>query len=414
MLESHKVRQPNSFERFRCIGADCEDTCCDGWAVSVDRATWEKYQSPELCTKAGMALDALVEINPSRSSDGDHARIRLAGTRCPAMVEGWCAVQKALGEQDIPDLCSAYPRVVNVIGENLERSLHTSCPEAARLILCDPASMIVSAANDGGQTYRPSAVTFTEGYADPHLVRARELMAQVIRERSLPLWQRIVSFGLLIDRIAEMDPIAAIPVIEAHLRNLRESWLADMLSGIQPNTEFQIETVLELVIDRIGADYTSPRFLECYGEFMNGMAWTSTSTMTEIVERYRASLKAGYSPFVDRHPHVLENFILNYVFRTVFPYRRRTPENKFVLDSSRVSMTNAFILLGVHIAIIRTVLIGMAAVHKETLSLDHVVKLVQSYSKAFLHTHAFEAAALARVAGKGQHPVRLVALLLMD
>jgi hypothetical protein len=36
----------------------------------------------------------------------------------------------------------------------------------------------------------------------------------------------------------------------------------------------------------------------------------------------------------------------------------------------------------------------MAALHKDKLHVDHAVKLVQSYSKAFLHSTAFEGAAI--------------------
>jgi hypothetical protein len=36
----------------------------------------------------------------------------------------------------------------------------------------------------------------------------------------------------------------------------------------------------------------------------------------------------------------------------------------------------------------------MAALHKDNLSVHHVVKLVQSYSKAFLHSSSFEATAI--------------------
>ena len=32
-------------DTFRCIGPACEDTCCQGWSVPVDRAAWDKYQN---------------------------------------------------------------------------------------------------------------------------------------------------------------------------------------------------------------------------------------------------------------------------------------------------------------------------------------------------------------------------------
>src|ERR1017187_7090768 len=32
-------------QSFRCIGSDCEDTCCQGWGVPIDQAAYEKYQN---------------------------------------------------------------------------------------------------------------------------------------------------------------------------------------------------------------------------------------------------------------------------------------------------------------------------------------------------------------------------------
>ena len=38
-------------------------------------------------------------------------------------------------------MCSAYPRVMNVVDDVLQRSLDLSCPEAARMVLLDPNPM---------------------------------------------------------------------------------------------------------------------------------------------------------------------------------------------------------------------------------------------------------------------------------
>ena len=117
MPDAPSVRQPQYFDRFRCIGAECEDTCCQGWGVPVDSETWEKYQSPLDFRIGDKPLSSLVEINPASSSAIDYAKIRLEGTKCPALEEGLCSIQQALGEAYIPALCSTYPRVLNIPAE---------------------------------------------------------------------------------------------------------------------------------------------------------------------------------------------------------------------------------------------------------------------------------------------------------
>ena len=43
-MSNSKLIRPTYAESFRCIGADCEDTCCQGWSVPIDQVTYEKYQ----------------------------------------------------------------------------------------------------------------------------------------------------------------------------------------------------------------------------------------------------------------------------------------------------------------------------------------------------------------------------------
>lgn len=409
-----KVRQPQYFGGFHCIGAECEDTCCVGWGIPVDRETYEKYQNLPAHPIAGKPLATLVEINPTRSSRDDYAKLRLEGPKCPALQEGLCAIQQTLDESHIPDLCSKYPRVLNVIGGALERSLHLSCPEAARLVLTDPEAMVLHERMEEQLPHRSNSLNSSACELDDRVNQVRALMIELIQQRSHSLWKRIVVLDLAIDRLAGIDMADAATVLEECLKNLRQGSLDGIFRALRANPTFQLETVLELVVARIGTDYTAPRFLECYKEFMHGLVWTPESSMEELAARYSLASQRFLRPFIGRHEHLFENYLGNYIFRTVFPYRSRMPGQKFAIDSSRESMSYSLVLLAVHYAIIRAMLVGMAALHKDNLSIEHVVKLVQSYSKAFLHSTSFEAAAIKYLKENVGDPSSKIAELVMD
>ena len=36
---------PKYYNEFSCLGEKCEETCCQGWVISVDKNTFEKYES---------------------------------------------------------------------------------------------------------------------------------------------------------------------------------------------------------------------------------------------------------------------------------------------------------------------------------------------------------------------------------
>ena len=132
MLKPLPRLQPSYYETFRCVGSVCEDTCCRGWRVPVDKETYEKYRAcshPEL----GHKLHTLVSISPTRNSDDSYAEIKLDHAVCPFLTEGLCEVHAKLGEEYLCKNCATYPRVMYNVDGVLEQSLDLSCPEAARL-----------------------------------------------------------------------------------------------------------------------------------------------------------------------------------------------------------------------------------------------------------------------------------------
>ena len=406
--KARKVRQPECFERFRCIGADCEDTCCAGWRIPVDQGTYEKYQNLRAPRIAGKALSSLVEINPA---PGPFARIRQEGAGCPALHNGLCAVQQTLGESYLPDMCSTYPRILNAIGGAIEVSLQLSCPEAARLVLNDPGAMVFHERTDE-LPHRSGDIKLIAGDPDDRLYQIRTVVIEMIRERSLPLGQRIVSLGFAIDRLADVDMAGAVPVLEDYLKSLRRGSFDGIFAALRADPKFQLETVRDLVVARVETD-RSTRFLECYKDFMRGLAWTPESTMEELADRYQRSCQSIFMPFVQRHEHLLENYVISCIFRTLYPYGPRPQGHNFAIDSSREAMRRSFVRLAVHYAIVRTMLIGMAALHKDDLSVHHAVKLVQSYSRVSMNTTFFATADIEYLEKDGGDPVRKAAELAM-
>ena len=88
--------------------------------------------------------------------DGDCIFINQDG-RCPFLnPENLCDIHTALGENALSETCRLYPRFYADFGSLREAGLSLSCPEAARLILSNPAPMrFVMAQNDESSGYDP-------------------------------------------------------------------------------------------------------------------------------------------------------------------------------------------------------------------------------------------------------------------
>ena len=121
---------PEYYRKFRCIAADCPDSCCQGWDVVIDSETEDFYNTAE-----GEFGDKLREAICT-DSDGDRVFRLAEKKKCPFWGEDMlCDIYKELGEERLCETCRQFPRLTMEFADFTEHSLALACPEAARLIL---------------------------------------------------------------------------------------------------------------------------------------------------------------------------------------------------------------------------------------------------------------------------------------
>lgn len=423
MPEPRKRLQPRSYHAFRCIGAECEDTCCVGWIVNVDKSTYEGYQrsrDPDL----GPRLRELVSINPDGSGDDNYARINLSGPACPFLDEGWCSVQRKLGEDSLSIMCSMYPRVMNMVDDVLQRSLDLSCPEAARIVLLDPSPMQFDEAEGEARDPRLGNMsilrTSDEESTKPYRY-FREIRAFVIwllQYRAYPLWNRLAILASLCDHLEQITEAGqqeqTLESLDAYRDAVQRGLFDEALKSHRPQHAKQLELVLELIVGRIGSDFTTPRLVACYQKFMDSMAWTADVSMPELGKRYAAAHDQYFAPFLNQHQHMLEHYLVNYVHRTLFPLPAQ--ESSKGLSVHRVANTirDQYLLMTAYFGTIQMLLIGMAAFHKAQFGTPEAVQVIQSFTKAFEHSTTFGARALEILRNKGVTSCTILAILLLN
>ena len=107
---------PKYYEKFKCIGSDCPETCCQGWKVSIDKDTFNKYQkldNTKLKDKASKFLKKYPQhdLSPHKVK-GFYGYITMNKGTCPFLGQDkLCSVQKEYGN-------SFYPQHVHTFLEN--------------------------------------------------------------------------------------------------------------------------------------------------------------------------------------------------------------------------------------------------------------------------------------------------------
>src|SRR5690606_8958465 len=120
---TRNVLIPKYMQEFTCIGSACEDTCCTGWRVDVDRDTYKKYKKT-----SDIELKPLLEKNITRNRSNPsittYAKIKMDDSgNCSLLTEEkLCKIQLKLGEDYLSNTCSIYPRFVNRVNGVIEKS----------------------------------------------------------------------------------------------------------------------------------------------------------------------------------------------------------------------------------------------------------------------------------------------------
>ena len=120
------------------------------------------------------------------------------------------------------------------------------------------------------------------------------------------------------------------------------------------------------------------RIHECLQDFLQGLGYEADSSLEGCTERYCQAYARYYQPFMEQHPFLLGNYLINHVFRVVFPFGQ-DPKRCFERPQQE------YLMLCLEFAVMKALLIGMAARYREHFGVDHVVKLVQSLAKSLEH-----------------------------
>lgn len=404
--------RPDYSDKFRCIGPACEDSCCVGWSVFFDQGVYEKYQG----IPAG-PLRALIDVHVIRlpvGADGvaraQFAQVQMtAANVCPFLnAEKLCQIQAEHGEDFLSVTCATYPRIAHRIDGLEERALSLSCPEAARLVLLTP-HLLASNANGGYRmtwnepwwdgagndlpclspepekdVKQPPAPTPLQRYFWP----IREFVIHLLVHREYALWQRLFLLGIFARRL---DALVRGEVDRGFVA-LRHDFSAAVDSGtlrgsmdaIPADLPLQLDMVLRLAGMRLPRSHVGARFVETIEAFKKGIGNGPGATIDLLIENYAKAYEQVYEPFFRARPHILENLLINAVFRTLFPFG-----NKADKPGAMPEMAREFALLASQFALIKGLLIGVAGCYGPAFCEDHVVQTVQSASKHFEHHPGF-------------------------
>lgn len=169
---------PDYYKEFRCTADQCEDTCCAGWQISIDRKSLRNYGKVQGEFRRRM-FHSVDWINGIFRQDKEK--------RCAFLNESnLCDLYTNLGEKSLCRTCRLYPRHIEEFESVREITLSVSCPEVAKMLMGrqEPVRF---------RTYEKNGEEEYEDF-DPFLysilVDAREAMLIILQNRELAIGVR--------------------------------------------------------------------------------------------------------------------------------------------------------------------------------------------------------------------------------
>ncbi len=389
MKKPTKILMPSYVEGFKCIGGECEDSCCIGWDIDIDKRTFRKYSR----TKDSMMKQKLTK-HISKSSecyndDVDYGRIAINDSRwCPFLEEDkLCEIQRNMGEEYLSNVCYSFPRIYNVLNGSYEYSLSMACPEAVRKLLSneDPISfreedmveikhIVHSTLDTNHKFWRKSPVK--------NLPELRSLSIEAIQDRSCSINRRILNLAAMLEK-----------------KSQRETNRHEPINGPDKYT-FRLE-FFSYVIETLGVidDIDSPAFAGFTSVLMSEFELIKDNPHKSAASLYKDAVETVVSPFIEERPYIFEHFLVNSIYQDNFPFS----ESQEIFDG--------FVILVVRYAFVQFYLAGIASKNKE-LTMSNIIEIFQVHAKIINHHKTFTANLLQEIKRKEYDNMEFIRLML--
>ncbi|WP_291939887.1 flagellin lysine-N-methylase [Limnohabitans sp.] len=374
--------QPRYVGRFSCTGAACEDSCCSGWTVQIDKKTFTAYRQAKQPLLMERMASQVKRIR-SLASDAKYARIEMQPETqdCPFLEEKLCSVQRELGEDKLSDTCATYPRKSRVLGGQHQQALTLSCPEAARLALLAPDAMDFVEVSGKVRVESVIQIRNKQGLSPEMMESVSLFCLKLMKVSSLSLWQKLAALGVFIELLTaslKRGGHAGVPALLNDFDTMVSTGgIADALSAMMPDYAVQATAFSGLWQIKKGrknsAVQRSVQAMVAKG--LGADPITNLVTQQQLIDNYRSGVQR-LPEALKPAPYLLENFLLNEMFSEGFPFAEASPYDHFL------KLVTQFGLL-------RFMLAAQCNDAAQLPDVDQMARTVQVFSRKYQHDADF-------------------------
>ena len=353
---------PDYYREFRCVAEQCQDTCCAGWEIVVDKKSLKKYRK----VKGSYRKMMLRSVNWLRGTFRQSK-----DKRCSFLKENnLCEMYMVLGRESLCRTCRLYPRHIEEFEGIREISLSISCPEAARLLLSkSEKTTFLSVEKEGEEEFPDFDLLLYSELAD-----ARDVIIKILQNRDLPVAVRTkLILGLAHDmqgRVNRGELFSCGELFERYqgegARRFVESKIMEEIEDIQKRYEKAAALFGKLYeLELLREDWD-----KSLKEAEERLYWRGAGAYTSLREAFETWVREKGNTWEVQKEQLLVYFIFTYFCGAVYDGK--------VYAKALLSVTNVFLM--------EEILMARWAKNGGQLDSEDIEEIVYRYSREIEHS----------------------------
>lgn len=389
-MTTHTIRvlRPTFYKEFSCTGPACTDNCCHSWQIEIDKAHYLRYRGEKNPVFAALCAKT-VHKKKKDASEPAYARLSLdEHGRCGFQdQDGGCILYRLLGPDAMSRTCTLYPRrKAEFIPDNWELSLSMSCEETVRLGVLDPfrvefeeTELVLSEDDPLWMTQSAGIGKNGKCTEPPKYGQAlRSACVRLMQCRRYTVAERILAITLMgkrADRLILAGGESRVPMeLEQFLYSMENGGFSGFFERLDYNKEAH-QAAFQLPVGHLlGGRQGTVRqvLLEWLTPYLepdaSGQLCAGPRAQAALLER----VKQYGDPVLTAHPVWVENYFVNYLFSSLFPFLYRQSGLSF--EQHGLLLVEQYALLRIAMAVLPEVLDPRT---KMTQAIVHAARLSQ-------------------------------------
>lgn len=377
-----KVRSlyPEYYDEFKCIGGSCEDSCCIGWDIDIDKITFRKYYKVQDLEMKRMFQKNVRNNEESFSDDVDYGKVKLkSDKRCPFLdCDNYCVIHSKLGEDYLSNVCTCFPRITNLVDGCYEKSLDVACPEAAKILLLKEEGIKFKESEEviGKHIISNQVDTKAKELKNSlakYFKEIREVSVKIIQNRNLDLSERLYILGEFINALEDES--------ESNFNNISEfikNYDINTAEGFYEKNSLyfmlQIDFFKKMIsLLNVDKEVDSTLFKEYTKQIIKSF---NLEKEEDEAKKYIKVFEEYNKEYMDKYTYIFENYLVNFIYNNMFPFNEKE------------SIFDGYIMLLMRYSFIRFYLVGKY-INRENDSKEEIVRFIQVFSKTIEHHNRY-------------------------